>query len=540
MTNSNDMEANWIKKFVNTAAAVVLIGLQSSSYAQGTAFTYQGRLTADAAPANGIYDLRFTVYDAASDGNAVAGPVTNAATGVSNGLFTVTLDFGDGVFTGANRWLEISVSTNNAGDFSTLSPRQALTPTPYAIAASRLTGPIQSDAIGGTYSNAVTFNNNANIFAGDGTSISNVNAATLGGLDNSNFWKTTGNSDTSAGANFIGTTDNQPLEFKVNGLRALRLEPTPSRRPNIIGGTAVNHVGEGVFGATIAGGGDARYQNEVLGIFGTVSGGSGNSSSGFWATIGGGFQNTSSGQAATVPGGSDNMAAGDYSFAAGLHARATNQGAFVWADSQDSEFTSTSDNEFSIRASGGVRLNSDTSLFWGTGAQLRTDQGGAIELGDSKSATATPYINFHYGKGADENYNVRLINDADGQLTVNGNLNVTGSITPPSDRNVKAGFEPVDTKAILEKVTALAITRWHYTNDATTPHLGPVAQDFHAAFDLGGDDKHIATVDADGVALAAIQGLNRKLAEKEAELQSLKRRLADLEAVVSKLTKNSE
>ena len=72
----------------------------STSYAQGTAFTYQGRLDSGGSPASGIYDLRFAIYDAGTAGNLVAGPVTDAATAVSNGLFTVTLDFGAGVFTG--------------------------------------------------------------------------------------------------------------------------------------------------------------------------------------------------------------------------------------------------------------------------------------------------------------------------------------------------------------------------------------------------------------------------------------------------------
>ena len=84
--------------------------------------------------------------------------------------------------------------------------------------------------------------------------------------------------------------------------------------------------------------------------------------------------------------------------------------------------------------------------------------------------------------------------------------------------------------------SGLSITRWHYTNDATTPHLGPVAQDFHAAFNVGADDKHIATVDADGVALAAIQGLNQKLeeqlAKKNAEIDELKRSVEELKELV--------
>jgi hypothetical protein len=133
-----------------------------TSHAQGTAFTYQGRLDTGGNPATGIYDLRFTIHETPSGGAALGGPITNAATVMDSGLFTATLDFGAGVFTGAERWLEIGVRTNGGGAFATLSPRQALTSTPYAIrsanaasavslsgtvAASQLVGTISSNQI---------------------------------------------------------------------------------------------------------------------------------------------------------------------------------------------------------------------------------------------------------------------------------------------------------------------------------------------------------------------------------------------------------
>jgi hypothetical protein len=102
--------------------------------AQGTAFTYQGRLNDGASPANGRYDLQFTIYDALSGGIQIAGPLTNANLAVSNGLFTALLDFGAGPFTGQTRWLEIGVRTNGIpSNFAILSPRQELTPVPYAL-----------------------------------------------------------------------------------------------------------------------------------------------------------------------------------------------------------------------------------------------------------------------------------------------------------------------------------------------------------------------------------------------------------------------
>src|ERR1043166_1181000 len=79
-----------------------------SAQAQGTAFTYQGRLMDGTIPATGSYDLRFTLYDSTNNtGTVIAGPVTNPATSVTNGMFTVLLDFGPLAFSGAPRWLEI-------------------------------------------------------------------------------------------------------------------------------------------------------------------------------------------------------------------------------------------------------------------------------------------------------------------------------------------------------------------------------------------------------------------------------------------------
>jgi hypothetical protein len=118
-----------------------------------------------------------------------------------------------------------------------------------------------------------------------------------------------------------------------------------------------------------------------------------------------------------------------------------------------------------------------------------------------------------------------------------GGLTVNGTFVSASDRNTKENIVAVDPRAVLEQVAALPIARWNYKHDQETPHLGPMAQDFHAAFGVGPDDKHIATVDADGVALAAIQGLNQKLTDelkqKGTEITELKQRLEKLERLMN-------
>jgi hypothetical protein len=513
------------------AALMTAILLQpATALAQGTAFTYQGRLDAEGAPANGLYDLRFTVHDAASGGNQWGPALTNAPVAVSNGLFTVTLDFGFGVFNGGARWLEIGVRSNGtASAFTPLAPRQAVLPSPYAFWAANasqavtVSGTVPASGLNGLYSNPVNFNNPANSFSGNGAGLTNLNASqltsgTVPAAALGNAWKITGNAGTTPGTHFVGTTDNQPLEFKVNGQRVLRLAPGINA-PSVVAGSDQNSISAGLQGAAIGGG--HRNLIEQNAIYATIGGGVGNAiEPNAWygtiaggysntvrgdnsfdtrlATIGGGGQNTINSRAwgatigggsmntigpfasyATIPGGFANSAAAR-AFAAGNRAKADHTGAFVWGDSTDEDIVSTNANSVTLRASGGYRLFSNAG------------------------ATAGVYL----APGA-------------------------GSWTSISDRNAKENFAPVDPLAVLEKVAALPLTSWNYkSQDASIRHLGPMAQDFKAAFGLGESDTGIATVDADGVALAAIQGLNQKV---EAKTRELGARSEELEARSRKL-----
>jgi Chaperone of endosialidase len=126
-----------------------------------------------------------------------------------------------------------------------------------------------------------------------------------------------------------------------------------------------------------------------------------------------------------------------------------------------------------------------------------------------------------------------------------------------SDRNAKENFSPINPQTVLARVTAMPVTEWNYKTDQSVEHIGPMAQDFHAAFGLNGpDDKHISVVDEGGVALAAIQGLNNKLEadnreqqariqeqgseiqSQDAEIADLKTRLDALEQIVVKQKSN--
>jgi len=127
-----------------------------------------------------------------------------------------------------------------------------------------------------------------------------------------------------------------------------------------------------------------------------------------------------------------------------------------------------------------------------------------------------------------------------GDLAITGDLTVNG-ISYTSDRNQKQNFTQVDPKQVLEKLVLIPVTEWNFKRD-NTRHIGPMAQDFYAAFGVGKDDKHLNPTDTAGVTMAAIQGLYQQLKEKDAqledqhlEIQGLKAQLAKLETLETRL-----
>lgn len=124
----------WLGAAAGLALAFGTLTASAETDAVGTAFTYQGRLTIDGVPASGSYDIAFRLCDASVSGTVLA-TVTATAQPVDKGVFTSTLDFGPTAFTGQQRWLEIAARQTGVGSYVTLSPRQEITPTPYAMYA---------------------------------------------------------------------------------------------------------------------------------------------------------------------------------------------------------------------------------------------------------------------------------------------------------------------------------------------------------------------------------------------------------------------
>jgi hypothetical protein len=255
-----------------------------------------------------------------------------------------------------------------------------------------------------------------------------------------------------------------------------------------VGGGQVNIAS--AFAATIGGGGG----NASSGNLATIGGGSGNTASGIHTTVGGGNQNTASdtaaavgggglntasGHWATVPGGVLNAARGQVSLAAGVRSRANYNGSFVWQD-----FTATSDNDtlastavdqFLARASGG--------FFFYTGA----------------APSLTPGISLPAG---------------------------SGTWTALSSEASKTDFSDVDALSYLDRVGSLELKEWSYKTEEGVTHVGPMAEDFYAAFGHGPTEKGISGVDGDGVALAAIQGLYELVQEQQAEIEQMRAAMA--------------
>jgi hypothetical protein len=239
-----------------------------------------------------------------------------------------------------------------------------------------------------------------------------------------------------------------------------------------IGGGTANTVGGS--NAVVSGG----RLNIASDPYSAVGGGYRNSNGTWYGTIAGGYFNSCSGTGyGTVGGGISNLASGfSATVPGGSRCKATHTGCFVWSGDGNADTVSFGDYTFTVRATGGVRFY--TAAGTATGVAL-----------------------------------------APGGTT-------WGS---PSDSNLKTKITAVDPRKILAKVASMPVTEWEYKTVPNRRYIGPMAQDFHAAFGLGSDDKSITTLDSDGVMYAAIQGLVEELKDREQEIRELKARLRSLE-----------
>lgn len=566
------------------AATVVLVLLGVSAFGGPNDMTYQGSLADSTGRpiADGDYLMRFRLYSAETGGSSFW--LENHTVPVRGGVFSVILGEQSPLrgqyMTQPELWLSVVVDVDQSGTLDgdeILSPRQKLSGGPWV--RTRLShGQWGPNLISGYGANLITFGVSGGTISGGGSaSFPNYvyslygtvgggegNRAGDGATTDSAMWATVGGgrSNSAAGesstvgggetnraggiASTIGggsgnratgdyTTvaggyDNYVTAAYGTIAGGGRMFPAQSSSRNMvtdeygfIGGGAYNLAGSDDANplnaryATVAGGNQnvahsnafvgggtdnaatgtlsaivGGIANRAWGQYSSIGGGFGNEARGNYSTVGGGQHNEARGAYTAIPGGRLNEANGSYSFAAGRRAKANQQGSFVWADSQDEDFWSFGVNTFSVRANGGIHLRVDLNRY--------------IEILDS---------------GAN------LIATSAGTPTP-AHLTLSGTWVNASSRESKENFKKVDGRDVLEKLAQMPISEWNYkVEKPDIKRMGPMAEDFHAAFGLGATNKAIATIDADGVALAAIQGLYKVVQEKDARIESLEARLAD-------------
>lgn len=480
----------------------------------GTTFTYLGQVTGkDDAPLEGVYDFEFKLYDSFTGGAQIGQVVTKDNVIVKDGLYTVELDFGPRIFTGDLRYLEIGVRPSTRIDaYTPLRTRQRLAGAPYALALPNLwiePNSTSPNLIGGYSDNSVTpgvvgatiagggAQSHANRITDDYGVVSgghNNQAGDNAGLTSDNSFATVGgglannalNAYTTIAGGWLNNASgpfatvgggSQNEASNIYSTISGGLDNSARGVGATIGGGWLNNA-QNIY-TTIAGG----YSNKTSEVYAAVGGGSYNSAAGSWSALSGGYNNNAGGAYSSIPGGRNNLAGGDFSFAAGQRAKANGRGCFVWADASNTDLTCNDPNRFIVRASGGVYFFSSADL----------NSGAALPPGSGSWATW-------------------------------------------SDRQAKANFAPVDGQAVLNHLSELPIQTWNYkTQEPSIRHIGPTAQDFYAAFKVGEDERHISTVDADGVALAAIQELHRLAQEQAAQIAAQQEQIALLEARLAAL-----
>lgn len=460
-----------------TCAAGVLVGGFHSALLAATplapAFTYQGKLTDGNQPANGVYDFVFSLYDAA-DGQV---PIAGGGIGIEDvtvhdGLFTVSLNFGDNVFNGESRWIEIGVRPGTeTGDFTLMQTRQPLTAAPHALyalasksaqtvapggvgVAQIASGAVTGDKIAGSQvvksvnglRDAVSLLAGSNIAItpeGNGLKISASNSAPAA-------WRLDGN--TNAAGAFLGTRDAQPFELRVNNTRALMVSGT-DETPNWIGGMELNGTSLGVMGAFIGGGGRGGQANRVNGDYGAIGGGYANSvvsrayvgggglnvAGGDSATVSGGYQNLATHTETTIAGGYKNSASG---YRASILGGYSNVGSGRWSSIGGGGQNEATDDYATITGGYLNRASGVESFIGGGSLNFATGDGSSVVGGKNNRAEANQsailggYVN-EIGKDSVQSsivggYNNTIETNTFQCIIGGGNSNYVGSVSSQS------------------------------------------------------------------------------------------------------------
>lgn len=284
---------------------------------------------------------------------------------------------------------------------------------------------------------------------------------------------------------------------------------TPAELPADVVGEVTDEPGIGL----LAGGDHA-----------TVGGGQDNEANGRWATVSGGRRNKADGQAATVGGGAGNEASNtDATVGGGVGNRASGFRATIGGGGGIGGAGNTADGSHSA-VGGGRRNHANGSLGTVPGGSENVAHA-ELSFAAGRRAYAVHRGAVVFGDSSSDYFSSRRENEIRSQMPIRA-----PSFHELSSRAAKRDVESVDPETVLDGVRDLEISTWEFKHDGTGQHMGPMAEDFAETFGLGDDDESIATIDAEGVTLAAIQGLSRKLDERDERIADLEERLSVLES----------
>ncbi len=493
-------------------AIIGLLGLPFS--VQAASFTYHGDLMDGDAPANGRYDLRVRAF-AQPNGTKLLGAATELPqVAVTDGRFSVALNLpedADGV-----TWVDVSVRKSDGDDDYTPLGE----PQPLAKANSTCPGAWALDGNSGApVGSYLGHADNRSLFLSAPKGVT-INQATDNGsgIDLTVRSNTNGNFD---GDMILTSVNGDEFRIRVPDQSSLVQFDTNATLAERNAGLPLFHFG-------------GRLMVKAAGTAATdTSGGIWFNDERFYASFMGRGDNQSNWTGIYNEGGwvfsaHDNGAFGFNTGTTALPAntfRAIADGGFEMNALSLANFY---DVTMGARPNGGD-ADFDAGLRSRNGRNARVsvfDSTGVLEFSTLNAIGSTRYS---FGGGGNEWLGRYLITGANG-----AHLTTGGTWTNGSSRTFKHAFKAIDVSDVLARVVAMPLSRWQYRNSSEGEHLGPMAEDFAAAFGLGGDRQHISTVDADGVALAAIQGLNAKLeadnATLRAQLDAVMTRLAALEA----------
>ena len=559
--------------------------LAASSAVHAAPWIYKGTLNDAGKPANGQYDLRITLLNEAKTAH-VSSPITLSSVDVVDGIFSVEVDFGIDLTTAPVMALKTEVQQGESGfvslgEATRFDAKAALGSSCWDTAGNAGTNGL-SDFLGTTDNQPVSIRANNrrailiqpsaelsldrpithNIVAGSRANlvVSPARGATIAGGGSEN------NADptyTTGGSNRVddhygtvgGGFDNQAGSSSASATDAVFATVGGGLLNSANGSGSTVSGGDGNTASGIdstVSGGDG---NTASGVESAVSGGAGNIASGGNSSVSGGADNIASGSTSTVSAGAGNCAGGDNSWVGGRFAKTRvgngvgdgtcapssadsdgDEGSFVWADrSVITDFVSTGPNQFLVRADGGFLVNTNSlgAPFPNDDMVIQARVSGDDDANLRLRAIGGLFTNFSVDSVTGTLQISGLIGAGQPRLTVAGgpggpaSLSNGGTWTNASSRSYKENFTAVNGLDVLSRLVALPIMTWDYIGSSEGLHMGPVAEDFKASFGLAGDGKSISTVDADGIALAAIQGLNAKL---ESENAALRARLDAVEA----------